>query len=77
VPPRPLRELGKECFRRISAKKLNRPLEALTYMLALSKDRELRTQRQRAAELLRDEADVAPVQQAGESWRCCTTRSLM
>jgi hypothetical protein len=36
-----------------------RPLEARTYMLALSKDRELRTQWQRAAELLLDEADVA------------------
>ena len=44
VPPRPLRELGKVCPRRISAKKLTRPLD---------------TQWQRAAELLLDEADVA------------------
>jgi hypothetical protein len=56
---------------RISPKNLTRPiptkdggtlrtvLDARTYMLGLSKDRELRSQWQRACELLLAEADVA------------------
>jgi hypothetical protein len=41
-------------------------LDARTYMLALSKDRERRTQWQRAAELLLAEADVGALSKAVE-----------
>ena len=41
-------------------------LDARTYMLALSKDRERRTQWQRAAELLLAEADVGALSNAVE-----------
>ena len=41
-------------------------LDARTYVLALSKDRERRTQWQRAAELLLAEADVAAFSKAVE-----------
>ena len=41
-------------------------LDARTYMLALSKDRERRTQWQRAAELLLAEADVGALSRAVE-----------
>jgi hypothetical protein len=41
-------------------------LDARTYMLALSKHREMRAQWQRAAGLLLDEADVADLSKAVE-----------
>jgi hypothetical protein len=47
-------------------------LDARTYMLGLSKDRELRNQWQRACELLLAEADVG-ASGTRSSWRCSTT----
>ena len=64
------------------SRKLTRPLptkdggtlrtvaEARAYMLGLSKDRELRSQWQRAADLLLAEADVGALSKAVGSLRC-------
>ena len=61
--------LSKKLIRPLATKDggtLRTVLDARTYMLALSKDRERRTQWQRAAELLLAEADVGALSRAVE-----------
>jgi len=76
---RPAPYLSQKLTRSIRTKDggtLRSVLDARTYMLALSEDRELRAQWQRACELLLAEADIDPL--SGRlSWRCSMTPSLM
>jgi hypothetical protein len=66
---RPAAYLSKKLSRPLRTKDggvLRTVLDARTYMLALSEDREHRAQWQRAAELLLEEADVAAFSAAVE-----------